>query len=419
MSDPAEAGRRSLFEGIATDTPVLVITALSAAPGAPRSFHTTLGIARSLGRLGVPVYAMDANPGGPSSASRYLRRRYIVDLPPDASLAQTTQHLVEAGRRLGSRAVLIPTWDDISVAVAEAYPALQEHFLIPDQPQGLARSLASKKGMYRLAVEHGVPTPRSSFPSSIEEVHAYAAEATFPVMIKGINGYRLAKRAGRTLFLVERPEELVRRYVEIEDPLEPNVMLQEYIPGGDDAVWMFNGYFDGRSECLFGMTGQKLRQWPPYAGTTTLGVCRPNGTVVEQTRRWMKAVGYRGMIDMGYRFDARDGQYKVLDVNPRIGSTFRLFVGRLGVDTVRAHYLDMTGQSVPVDEMVEGRKWLDERDLASSITYWRDGNLSLPQWAASLRGVQELVHAARDDLAPLARLPRLVADSGLRKSRRP
>ena len=41
----------------------------------------------------------------------------------------------------------------------------------------------------------------------------------------------------------------------------------------------------------------------------------------------MKELGYRGILDIGYRYDARDGRYKVLDVNPRIGATFRLFVG--------------------------------------------------------------------------------------------
>jgi len=45
--------------------------------------------------------------------------------------------------------------------------------------------------------------------------------------------------------------------------------------------------------------------------------------VVEaQTKQLMQAVAYRGPLDVGYRFDARDGKYKLLDVNPRIGSTF-------------------------------------------------------------------------------------------------
>ena len=205
------------------------------------------------------------------------------------------------------------------------------------------------------------------------------------------------------MVVVDRPDELVRLYEEMEDPSEPNLMLQEYIPGGDDAVWMFNGYFDERSDCLVGFTGRKLRQTPVYTGSTSLGVCLRNDVVDETTRRWMKDLGYRGVLDIGYRFDARDGQYKVLDVNPRIGGTFRLFVSRNGVDVARALYLDLTGQAVPVADPIEGRKWMDERDMVSFLHYWRDDRLTVRQYVASLKGVRETIYFARDDLPPFWR----------------
>jgi D-aspartate ligase len=411
---PRTAVRRSAFDEIDTSTPVLVLTA---SPRARRAPHTGLGILRSLGRLGIPVHTVDSNPRGPSSYSRYLRRRFIFDLA-GASPDAVVEHLLLAGRRLGTRAILVPTWDDLAIVIADAEPALREQFLLPRQPDGLARSLVSKKEMQRLAVVHGVPTPEVSFPTSVDDVRAFAADATFPVMIKGIFGNRLHQRAGHALFIAERPADLIRLYLDLEDPANPNLMLQEYIPGGDDAVWMFNGYFDADSECLFGLTGRKLRQTPAYAGTTSLGVCLPNETVDGLTRRWMKALGYRGMLDMGYRYDARDGQYKVLDVNPRIGSTFRLFVGRRGLDVVRALYLDLTGQAVPADEMVEGRRWLDEHDFSSSLRYLRDGKLTLRQWATSLRGLQETIYLAQDDLAPFVRLGPYALRSRLRRRRR-
>jgi D-aspartate ligase len=411
---PGSAVRRSAFDEIDTSTPVLVLTA---SPRARRAPHTVLGILRSLGRLGIPVSTVDSNPRGPSSYSRYLRRRFVFDLA-GASPEATVEHLVLAGRRLGSRALLIPTWDDLAIVVADAEPALREEFLLPRQPGGLARSLVSKKEMHRLALAHGVPTPQASFPTSVNDVRAFAADATFPVMIKGIFGNRLHQRAGRALFIAERPADLIRLYRDLEDPANPNLMLQEYIPGGDDAVWMFNGYFDANSECLFGLTGRKLRQTPAYAGTTSLGVCLRNNTVDEVTRRWMKELGYRGILDIGYRYDARDGQYKVLDVNPRIGSTFRLFVGRRGLDVVRALYRDLTGQPVPADAMIEGRRWLDEHDFGSSRTYRRDGKLTIRQWAASLCDVQESIYVAKDDMAPFAQLGLQVLGASLRGSPR-
>ena len=221
-------------------------------------------------------------------------------------------------------------------------------------------------------------------------------------MLKAIDGTRLYQRFGKKMFIVRSRKELLELYDRIESPEAPNLMLQEYIPGGDDTVWMFNGYFNADSECLAGFTGKKIRQSPVYTGSTTLGVCLRNDPVDDLTRRFMKSVGYRGILDVGYRYDARDGQFKVLDVNPRIGATFRLFVGDGGLDVARAFYLDMTGQQVPASRPFEGRKWLvEDRDLASSLRYWRDANLTLARWLTSFAGVQETAYLTGDDILPV------------------
>jgi predicted ATP-grasp superfamily ATP-dependent carboligase len=164
---------------------------------------------------------------------------------------------------------------------------------------------------------------------------------------------------------------------------------------------MFNGYFDENSDCVIGISGQKLRQYPPYIGQTSLGHCIENPTVQELTRRFMKAVGYRGILDIGFRYDARDGQYKLLDVNPRVGSAFRLFVAQNGLDVVRALYLDLTGQQVRPAAARERRKWVVENyDLVSSAKYYKDGALRPGEWLRSFRGVEESAWFSRDDLLP-------------------
>jgi predicted ATP-grasp superfamily ATP-dependent carboligase len=134
---------------------------------------------------------------------------------------------------------------------------------------------------------------------------------------------------------------------------------------------------------------------------TSLGVCLENPVIDQLTKGFMKSIGYKGILDIGYRYDMRDGKYKVLDVNPRIGSTFRLFVGNNGLDVARAEYLDLTGQSVPFSEIVEGRKWfVEDRDLVSSVRYYYEKNLTFRQWLASFRGVQESAWFAWDDPSP-------------------
>ena len=168
---------------------------------------------------------------------------------------------------------------------------------------------------------------------------------------------------------------------------------------------MFNGYFNNESECLFGMTGQKIRQCPVYTGAACLAVCRRNDLVQEMTISFMKKVGYRGILDIGYRYDARDRRYKVLDVNPRIGATFRLFVGSEGLDVARALYLDLTGQEVPSWAMTEGRKWVvEDCDFVSSLRYYQDGKLGFWEWIRSFQAVEETSFLSITDRCPCSRL---------------
>jgi D-aspartate ligase len=261
--------------------------------------------------------------------------------------------------------------------------------------------LCSKKEMHYLARQAGIPTPDAAFPKSRTALLHYLETARFPIMLKGVIGKNLEAVTGKRMFKVKTREELLAVYDKAEDPAHPNLMLQEYIPGGDDTVWMFNGYFDAKGACLFGMTGKKIRQYPAYTGLTSLGICLRNDTVDNQTRIFMKTIGYRGILDIGYRYDARDGKYKVLDVNPRVGATFRLFTGDNGLDVVRALYLNLTGQQVESSPTPEGRKWLvEDCDLVSCFRYFRDGKLTVKEWLTSHRGVRETGVFAMDDPLP-------------------
>jgi predicted ATP-grasp superfamily ATP-dependent carboligase len=376
-----------------TSAPVLVLGA---------NLHGSLGIIRSLGELGITVYGTYSGERGPATYSRYCKESFHWKYPSGSDQG-SVRSLVRIGEQIGRPCILIPTWDETAVFVAEHYVELSRRFIYPQQTPELAKTLVSKKQMYTLAKKFGIPTAEITLPKSLADVEAFAHSAKFPVLLKGSDGNRLKLRTNRKMVIVNTPEELIRLYADMEDPEDPNLMLQEYIPARPGADWMFNGYFNAASNCLVGFTGQKIRQSPVYTGMTSLGICRSNSIVIKRTVDWMKQLGYKGILDIGYRYDHRDGEYKVLDINPRIGATFRLFAGREGIDVARALYLDMTGQSVPVSRACEGRKWMVELDLKSCIDYYQDGNLTFREWRDSLRGIQEFGYFRRDDLQPFAR----------------
>jgi D-aspartate ligase len=381
-----------------TSVPVVVLS-LSRAP----LLHGAVGIARSLGRLGIPVHLVHDDRRMPADLSRYVRKSYTVGFN-DTTSERLLDELVRIGRRIGGRPILVPIDDIGALFLVDHTQVFQKWFRFPELAPDLAHALASKRELYLLCKSAGIATPESVFPESREDVAAFADETRFPVVVKEIDPLLLHQRPeARSVVIARSRQDLFDVYDRVEVDDKPNLMLQEYIPGDAQSIWMFNGYCDVDSQCLMGLTGIKLRQCLPHTGPTSLGLCLSNPAVEQTTRRFLERIGYRGIVDLGYRYDARDGQYKLLDVNPRIGGTFRLFVAPNGMDVARALYLDLTGQPVPPSTTPDGRKWVVEQyDLLASRLYHREGELSLGQWVRSFRGVQEAAWFAMDDAAPFA-----------------
>ncbi|HMF68852.1 MAG TPA: hypothetical protein VK602_14735 [Phyllobacterium sp.] len=176
------------------------------------------------------------------------------------------------------------------------------------------------------------------------------------------------------------------------------MIFQEYIPGED---WIFHGYRNAETDCFAGFTGKKLRSYPPFAGPTTLGVSILNEPLSRQTEAMLRVIGYSGVMDIDYRRDERDGRYKLLDFNPRVGANFRMFENREGIDVVRALHLDLTGRGFQRSPMMEGRTFMVElHDLFASLAYLRRGGLTIQTWRKSLTGRRELAWWSWDDPLP-------------------
>jgi predicted ATP-grasp superfamily ATP-dependent carboligase len=269
--------------------------------------------------------------------------------------------------------------------------------------------------MYGLARKFEVPTAETFFPKNIDDVVAYAGDVTLPVMLKGIHGNRLQLRTGKKMVIVHSKKELIENYKLLEDPHLPNLMIQEYIPGGDDQIYIFNGYFNEQSDCLAAFTGHKIRQYPIHVGCASLGICTWNQEVADITVSFMKSVGYKGILDIGYRLDPRDGLYKVLDINPRVGQAFRLFVTDNGMDVIKAMYLDLTRQKFTNGVMREGRRWMiEDFDLESAMDYFREGTLTFREWMKSFKGVEEAAWFSWKDPVPFLKMGSNLTKKGFR-----
>ena len=365
-----------------------------------------VGAIRTLGRMGVPVYATTEDRFTPAAVSRYCTGTIRWRTTGCEDPADLAGGLAEIGRQIGRPAVAVPVDDEAAVLLAEQADELSEYFLFPRLADpGLIRKLASKHELSALGQEHGFAVPRWAFAATPDEVSAFAATAAFPVVVKNAAPW-VRRRApavpGTTV--VGSAAELIAVASSTQEA--PALLLQEYIPHQVAEDWIVHLYCDADSNCLALFTGVKTGSWPPNTGATASGIAVPNPALAHQVERFCKAVGFHGVADLDVRFDRRDQQYKLVDFNPRMGNQFRLFETPGGIDVIRAQYLNLTGEPVPPGDQVNGRRIVVEHIHPLSRLGERGSGYRTPS-APGRSTETELAWLAPDDPLPfLAMLPR-------------
>jgi D-aspartate ligase len=308
--------------------------------------HGALGIVRSLGRVGVPTYAITEDRLTPLARSRYLTGRFPPPSDGSGKPEALVAHLLDIGRRIGRPTVAIPTDDGAAVLLAEHAAELGGRFLIPGVAPDLPRTLASKQGMYELCRRHGVPTPQTVFPTSVEEVVRLARELTFPVIAKNVEPWAPRPRQHvKSTTIIHDERDLLDRFRDATDLT--GLLLQEYIPHDQSEDWFVALHSNAAAVPEVQFIGQKARAWPPRSGVTADGRAAPNPTLAAITTTFVKELGWQGPAWLDWRLDLRDGRYLLVDFNVRLGAGFRCGQTHSGVDVVRALHLDLTGRSVP------------------------------------------------------------------------
>jgi D-aspartate ligase len=360
--------------------------------------HGGVGAIRSLGRLGIPMYAITEDRYTPAASSRYLRRAFVWPTTGTEEPERLVEGLLRIGRRIGRPTVLVPTDEEAAVLIAEHQEELAGPFLFPRVDAELPRRLASKQGLHELCLEHGIPTPAAAFPQSYDEIEAFAEKARFPLVAKNREAFVRRSRpavSGTTRIATREGLLALAR----DWGARPGVILQEYLPREEAEDWIVHAYFDADSTPLAMFTGVKVRSWPPHAGMTANAYVVDNPELADLAARFIKQIGFSGIIDLDLRFDRRDGQYKLLDFNPRMGAQFRLFENESGIDVVRAMHADLTGRGVPEGEQRAGHRYIVENiDLPALLAYRRSG-YTTPHAPARASGT-ELAWLAGDDLRP-------------------
>lgn len=286
----------------------------------------TLTVIRSLGRAGISVRALAEGERPltsiPAAWSRFGR---VVRVPPIERYPSEFWAQVED--MAGPETVFVPV---LLNSVTETAARLRSH--------GAPRTLVSGREtleeldqtdrLIRRARTLDIPTPRTFAPSPEEDPDPLSwDQLDFPAVIKYRHGDVLGLEARDRYRIVRDREELAREYWRMHG-VQARPLVQEYVEGTGYGV---SALYDREGRLAAAFCHRRLREFPITGGPSALAESVWEDDLVEYGTRLLESVGLVGVGMVEFKREARTGQFKLMEVNPRFWGSLPLAV-MSGVD---------------------------------------------------------------------------------------
>lgn len=357
---------------------------------------TALSVARSLWRAGIEVHVLDRR-DSPARVSR--QRASFVDVGGPDMQERMLAWLDSAPEG----AVVFAGSDDGLELIARHRDDLVGRGLLPMEADGeVLLAMLDKQRTYEIAEAHGIGTPRTIRLRSVADAREIAGEVSFPCLLKPNHAHLFRLRAGSDAkaIVVGSAGELSAELERLEG-LGVEMLLTEVICGVDDEFVSYYSYIDEQGEPLLRFTKCKIRQFPPGFGIGTYHATTHDPEVAEVGQRFFEAAGLRGLGNVEFKRDGRDGRLKLIECNARFTASNEL-IRRSGVDLALFSYNRLVGRPLPAVDVYRDdmRLWEPVNDTRAFFAYRRRGELDFPRWLRSVAHRQVFPTASVGDPLP-------------------
>jgi predicted ATP-grasp superfamily ATP-dependent carboligase len=313
------------------------------------------GITRSVGRHGVPVYALNDHLRDPLRYSRYIRECFLFPDDPSQPRAYAGDSvanedvlcrlMLEWGARFQHKPVLFATSDWYARFLSNQQQKLAQRFLFHWVPPELFTTIVDKGTMVRFCERAGVKVPRTHVTRPEDDMAQVARDFVYPCLVKPMHRYTASFPVESAKVLVAKSAQEAQAFFEKYPQMKGATLMQELIEGDDDQVFQYTALVNARGQIAAHSTVRKLRQYPAGYGSMCYGQTERNEELAAEGRKLILALGYRGLGSLEFKRRQKDGRYYFIEMNTRLPWYNGIFADA-GVNLPHLAYLDLTGQTV-------------------------------------------------------------------------
>lgn len=364
-------------------------------------FQTGLNLMRDLEEKGLAAIGIDCDATNPGFRSRFGIAFHCPN--PDKEPADWLDFMRALSIEVGEKPVLIAAADIYVAAMGRHAKALSDYFVFSEAGSILQATLTTKEKQYALAREYGLPSPRSAYIESLEELEKFSKDARFPILLKPRSHREWQALPsshplhGTKTVSSKTIEELKENYGKVQS-LVPQAVLQEEIVGPDSAKYCYLSVYGCDRSRLGSCVVQELRAYPLLYGCATLVEPVVDEEIDTVCDNFLKSIGFIGICEIELKRDSRDGKLLLVEVNPRFSGTGDC-ARYTGVEVGYIHYLDLIGKTPePTSVSRLGfRHVMLVNDFTAFPIYLSQRQITWAEWFRSLKGPIEYFDFDRRD----------------------
>lgn len=202
---------------------------------------------------------------------------------------------------------------------------LEENFLLPFVDEALLDELIFKENFYNLCEKSGLDYPATVIFEKEMEIGALKLPFDFPIVVKPSNTvtYFTSQFQGKEkAYIIHDQETLVETVKTIySSTYEDSLIIQDYIPGRDDAMYVINAYVDQHSKVRLMSLGHVVLEdcTPILLGNYVAITTDYNEEIFQTYTKFLEDINFKGFANIDLKYDKRDGKFKIFELNIRQG----------------------------------------------------------------------------------------------------
>lgn len=287
---------------------------------------------------------------------------------------------------INDRRVILPCCDASIAFLAENEETLRRRFIFDGGTKQQRLALLDKRETLEMANAADVATPKYWPVERGDKLDGRFTDCQFPVIVKPLNTFKFAKVFGEKFLVAETGIDELKEKIRLAHDKGFDVTVTEKIPGPDTLLTSYYTYVDDDGRFLFNFTKRVIRRFPVNSGGATYHATQWLPETAEQGIKFFKKTGFRGLGNIEFKRDTRDGQLKIMEVNARFTAAQELAV-RAGIPIDLIVYCQLTGQEIPVFSDCENdlRLWYPIKDFLAMMQLRGMGKITLSDWLGELR----------------------------------